>query len=71
MTTSTTTLRRCSGSTRFGIDAHEAPMSEFPKQASRKDGLGVMCSPHWKAYVKALREARMASADTAARTLPD
>jgi hypothetical protein len=59
MTTKTTTeLRRCMGSARFGIEPHEAPISEFPTQPSRKDGLGVMCTEHWRAYVKGLREAR-------------
>jgi hypothetical protein len=58
------TLRRCAGSSRFGIEAHEAPVSDFPKQPSRKDGLGVMCSEHWKTYVKGLREARLAAAGT-------
>lgn len=29
--TTKTTLRRCAGSTRFGIEAHEAPISEFPR----------------------------------------
>jgi len=48
-------LRRCSGSTRFGIEPHEAPTSEFPKQPSRKDGLGTMCTEHWRVYVKVLR----------------
>jgi hypothetical protein len=56
-----TELRRCKGSGRFGIEPHEAPVSEFPKQPSRKDGLGVMCTEHWRAYVKGLREARTAS----------
>jgi hypothetical protein len=59
--TTTTELRRCKGSARFGIEPHEAPVSEFPKQPSRKDGLGVMCSEHWRAYVKGLREARDAA----------
>jgi hypothetical protein len=58
------TLRRCTGSSRFGIEAHQAPIADFPRQPSRKDGLGVMCSEHWKAYVKGLREARMAAAGT-------
>jgi hypothetical protein len=63
MTTKTTTteLRRCTGSARFGIQPHEAPISEFPKQPSRKDGLGTMCTEHWGAYVKGLREARKAA----------
>jgi hypothetical protein len=59
-----TELRRCIGSTRFGIEAHEAPIADFPKQHSRKDGLGLMCAVHWKAYVKGLsadRKARAAS----------
>lgn len=60
-------LRRCTGSARFGIEAHEAPTAEFPKQPSRKDGLGTMCAEHWRAYVKGLREARKAAqADDAA-----
>ena len=57
-TTPTTALRRCTGSARFGIEPHEAPVNEFPKQPSRKDGLGTMCTEHWRAYVKGLREAR-------------
>ena len=58
----TIVLRRCAGSARFGIEPHEAPVDEFPKQPSRKDGLGTMCTEHWRAYVKGLREARMADA---------
>lgn len=60
MTTNKTTteLRRCTGSARFGVEPHEAPVTEFPKQPSRKDGLGTMCTEHWRAYVRALREAR-------------
>jgi hypothetical protein len=66
MTTKKTTdyvteLRRCKGSARFGIEPHEVPVSTFPKQPSRKDGLGTMCTEHWRAYVKGLREARVAA----------
>ncbi len=61
-TTTTTEFRRCTGSARFGIEPHEAPVTEFPKQPSRKDGLGTMCTEHWRAYVKGLREARKATA---------
>jgi hypothetical protein len=62
MTTDTTTtaLRRCIGSTEFGIEAHEAPPDEFPAQPSRKDGLGRMCKPHWNQYTSALRKAALA-----------
>ena len=60
----TTDQRRCTGSMRFGIEPHEAPVTEFPKQPSRKDGLGTMCTEHWRAYVKGLREARVAAAAT-------
>ena len=49
---------------RFGIEPHETPITEFPKQPSRKDGLGTMCTEHWRACVKALREARKATAAT-------
>ncbi len=59
-----TTLRRCTGSVRFGIEPHEAPLSTFPTQPSRKDGLGVMCTEHWRAYVRDLREARLAAVPT-------
>ena len=59
-----TEMRRCSGSARFGVEPHEAPISAFPRQPSRKDGLGVMCGEHWKAYVKGLREARGDAAGT-------
>ena len=33
-------LRKCIGSAKFGIEAHEAPADEFPAQPSQKDGLG-------------------------------
>ena len=59
----TTELRRCKGSARFGIEPHDAPISDFPVQPSRPDGLGTMCTEHWKAYVKGLtadRKARVA-----------
>ena len=62
--TTTTELRRCAGSARFGIEPHEAPVTEFPKQPSRKDGFGTMCTEHWRAYVKGLREARKTAAGT-------
>ena len=35
----------------------QGPVGEFPKQPSRKDGLGMMGTEHWRAYVKGLREA--------------
>lgn len=59
-TADTVEMRRCTGTARFGIDPHEAPISDFPKQPSRKDGLGTMCAPHWKAYVKGLADDRKA-----------
>ena len=78
MTTKTTTtqLRRCTGSARSGIAPHEAPTAEFPKQPSRKDGLGTMCTEHSRAYVKGLREARQmakaeAEGETAATDAPE
>jgi hypothetical protein len=66
--TTTTELRRCTGSARFGIEPHEAPVTEFPKQPSRKDGLGTMCTEHWRAYVKGLREARKTAKASEAAT---
>lgn len=47
--------RRCKGSATFGIEAHDAPLADFPVQPSRKDGLGVMCKTHWREYTNALR----------------
>lgn len=49
--------RRCIGSARFGIEAHEAPVADFPVQPSQKDGLGRLCKPHWNQYTTALRKA--------------
>jgi hypothetical protein len=61
MTTDTTiAMRRCIGSTRFGIEAHEAPENEFPVQPSAKDGLGRMCHTHWRAYTNGLRKDALA-----------
>ena len=49
-----TSLRRCIGSTRFGIEPHDAPVDDFPKQPSQKDGLGRMCKTHWNQYTTGL-----------------
>jgi hypothetical protein len=54
-------MRKCIGSTKFGIEAHEAPLGDFPIQPSQKDGLGRMCKPHWTEYTRALRTASLAS----------
>jgi hypothetical protein len=62
----TTRTRRCIGSARFGIEPHEAKVSEFPKQPSQPDGLGRMCAVHWKAYVTGLTAERKAKARDAA-----
>jgi hypothetical protein len=53
-------MRRCIGSAKFGIEAHEVPVTEFPAQPSQKDGLGRMCKTHWNAYTNALRKAALA-----------
>jgi len=58
--TTASVMRRCIGSTRFGIEAHEAPVDDFPAQASQKDGLGRMCRSHWTEYTRALRKASVA-----------
>jgi hypothetical protein len=57
-------LRRCIGSVRFGIEAHEAPPEDFPVQPSQRDGLGRMCRAHWNQYTAGL--ARDAKARKAA-----
>jgi len=59
-TTDMADLRRCIGSAKFGIEAHEAPVTDFPAQPSQKDGLGRMCKPHWNQYTNALRKAALA-----------
>jgi hypothetical protein len=64
-------MRRCIGSAKFGIEAHEAPITEFPAQPSQKDGLGRMCKPHWNAYTNALRKAALARKAEAAPALPE
>ena len=53
-------MRKCIGSAKFGIEAHEAPVGDFPAQPSQKDGLGRMCKPHWNQYTKELRKAALA-----------
>lgn len=53
-------MRRCIGSAKYGIEAHEAPITDFPAQPSQKDGLGRMCKPHWNQYTTALRKAALA-----------
>jgi hypothetical protein len=53
-------LRRCIGSERFGIVAHDAPPEDFPAQPSQKDGLGRMCKPHWNQYTAGLARDRKA-----------
>ena len=55
-----TTTKKCIGSAKFGIEAHEAPVGDFPAQPSQKDGLGRMCKPHWNQYTGALRKAALA-----------
>jgi len=59
-TTTTTELRRCTGSARYGIEPHEARVSDFPKQPSQKDGLGRMCQEHWRQYTTELRKDALA-----------
>ena len=62
-------MRKCIGSAKFGIEAHQAPADEFPAQPSQKDGLGRMCKPHWNQYTKELRKAALArKADGAVAT---
>ena len=60
MTTQDPTMRRCIGSSRFGIEAHDADAGDFPVQPSQRDGLGRMCKPHWRQYTNALRKAAVA-----------
>ena len=73
MPATTATLRRCTGSTRFEIEPHEASTDDFPRQPSQKDGLGRMCKTHWNAYTAGLArnaKARKAAEPTAAARPP-
>lgn len=74
MTDKATALRRCIGSKRFGIQPHDVPVEDFPKQPSQKDGLGRMCKAHWNQYTAGLaRDAkgRRAAADEAQSVAPE
>ena len=62
-------MRRCIGSARFGIEAHEAALTDFPVQPSQKDGLGRMCKVHWNQYTAGL--ARDAKARKTADGAPE
>jgi len=64
MADETPTTRRCIGSSRFGIEPHDAPVEDFPAQPSQKDGLGRMCRVDWNEYTAGL--ARDAKARKAA-----
>jgi hypothetical protein len=71
------TLRNCIGSARFEIEPHDAPVDDFPKQPSQKDGLGRMCKTHWNEYTAGLardakaRKAAEPDVDTAAAAGPE
>jgi len=67
-TTNMADPRKCIGSARFGIEPHDAPVEDFPKQPSQKDGLGRMCKTHWNQYTAGLARdtARKAAAEAAA-----
>jgi hypothetical protein len=62
-------LRKCIGSTRFGIEAHEAPVADSRSKPSQKDGLGRMCKVHWNQYTAGL--ARDSKARKAADGAPE
>src|SRR5215212_5825487 len=64
-------LRKCIGSKRYLIEPHEAPVEDFPKQPSQKDGLGRMCKTHWNEYTAGLaREAKARKAATGGTAEP-
>jgi len=62
ITPSTEPQRRCIGSATFGIEPHQAALADFPLQPSRKDGIGLLCKPHWTLYTRSLRQAARARA---------
>src|SRR2546425_10749394 len=59
-------MRRCIGSERFHIEAHDAPIEDFPRQPSQRDGLGRMCKVHWRVYTAGLARDSKAREATAA-----
>ena len=64
-------LRKCIGSAKFGIAAHEAPVADFPAQPSQKEGLGRMCRLHWNRYTAGLaRDAKARKAAAGATDAP-
>ena len=63
ITPSTEPQRRCIGSATFGIEPHQAALADFPLQPSRKDGIGLLCKPHWTLYTRSLRQAARAAGD--------
>jgi hypothetical protein len=63
-------LRKCIGSARFGIEAHDAPVEDFPKQPSQKDGLGRMCKTHWNQYTAGLARDAKARKEAAGEETP-
>ena len=65
-----TQTRRCIGSSRFRIEAHDADADDFPVQPSQKDGLGRMCKLHWREYTNGLRKAAVARKAEAAAEVP-
>jgi hypothetical protein len=65
------TVRRCIGSERFGIEPHDAPVDDFPKQPSQKDGLGRMCKTHWNEYTAGLARDAKARKAAVATTAPE
>jgi len=72
ITPSTEPQRRCIGSAIFGIKPHQAALTDFPLQPSRKDGMGLMCKPHWTTYTRSLRQAaRARQRSTAVTSEPD
>ena len=48
------------------IEPHEAPVEDFPRQPSQKDGLGRICKVPWNLYTAGLaRDAKVRKADEA------
>ncbi|MFO7533529.1 MAG: hypothetical protein R6W93_13800 [Candidatus Limnocylindrales bacterium] len=53
-----TTMGRIADMSTARIEAYRWPSSRSSPAA--RTGLGTMCTEHWRAYVKGLREARVA-----------
>lgn len=51
-------FKRCAGYAKWGIQPHLAPVDQFQKAASQKDGLDRTCRPHVAEYTRLIKAAK-------------